>query len=1086
MRKLTSLFTMLLLGISFVYAQQVSIKGTVTDKRLNEPIIGASVLVENTNNGTITDIDGNFSLKNVAKGNVLIISYIGYQPQRLTFDGNQTTFKIMLTEDTQTLDEVVVVGFGTQKKVNLTGAVATVDTKTLESRPVTSVSQALQGVMPGLNIDVNDKGGRIDKNPTMNIRGTGNLGTGSSASPLVLIDGAEGDINTLNPQDIANISVLKDAASSSIYGSRAPFGVILITTKSGEAGKTTIQYSDNFRWSRPTNIPNMLDSYRFAKYLNTAKRNEAGKESDFIFSSSTIDRIQKYMAGEYPYTSDPEGSQGSNFFPFNSESNDNQNWPRNFIDKTAFGQEHNLSISGGSGKVKYYISGAFLSQEGQMNYSDEKKKRFNISGKVSGQVTKWLNLDFNARFIREDIAMPTFINLYGDRFFAETTKLYPTMPLYDNNGHYTRNPKLMQLTSGGRSNSTKDTYFTQGGFHLTPIKGLGIHGQASLRTESYQHQYNINKVYLYTRDNQPVEEQWLGGDDDLAAGRTSAQSETEQTSMVTTALYADYEYSWMKHNFKATAGMNSEYYRINNMVGKRYDVVNELVPSINTATGTSVLKAFTREWATMGYFARVNYDYDGRYLIEGNIRRDATSRFRGDQRWGTFPSVSVGWNIAREAFWEPIQQQVNLLKLRFSYGSLGNQNTESFYPTYSIQNITVGSADDGGRWLLEQANKSSIASTPGLVSSLLTWERVTSYNAGLDFGAFNNRLTGYAEYYVRDTKDMVGPAEEISPIVGASAPKLNNTSLRTKGWELQINWQDRIGQVGYHISLNLSDAQTEVTEYPNPDKTFYTKDSDGNTIESYWKGKKLGEIWGFKTVGMAKTDQEIQDYIAIHDQSRLPNIGNNIWKAGDIMYANLDDNAAIEKGTSANDPKDLCIIGNSTPRYRFGITLGADYKGFDISMMFQGVAKRDIWVGGDDRTAYSKGMIFWGVNGGQWDSTGYEEHYDFFRPEGDELGTNLNAYFPRPIIGSKQNQQVQTRYLQNAAYIRLKNLQIGYTLPKALIQKISLQKIRVFFSGDNLWTGSKMSKNFDPELLYQNGMSYPLSYTLSFGVNITL
>ncbi|WP_289621362.1 TonB-dependent receptor [Bacteroides congonensis] len=1085
MRKLTALFIMLLFGIHIMYAQQSDIKGTVTDKRLNEPIIGASVLVEGTSNGTITDMDGNFSLKNISKGNVLVVSYIGYQPQCLTIDGNQTTFRIMLTEDTQTLDEVVVVGFGTQKKVNLTGAVATVDTKTLESRPVTSVTQALQGVMPGLNIDVNDKGGRLDENPNMNIRGTGNLGTGSSASPLVLIDGAEGDINSLNPQDIANISVLKDAASSSIYGSRAPFGVILITTKSGEAGKTNIQYSGNFRWSRPTNIPDMLDSYRFAKYFNVAKKNEEGNEEAFIFSSATIDRIQKYMAGEYPYTSDPEGNQGG-FFPFNGASNDNQNWPRNFIDKTSFGQEHNLSISGGSEKVKYYISGAFLSQEGQMNYSDEKKKRFNISGKVSGQVTKWLNLDFNARFIREDIGMPTFIKLYGDRFFAETTKLYPTMPLYDNNGHYTRNPKLMQLTSGGRSNSTKDTYFTQGGFHLTPIKGLGIHGQASLRTTNYQHQYNVNKVYLYNKENQPVEEAWLGGDNDLAAGKTFVQSETEQTSMMTTALYADYEYSWMKHNFKATAGMNSEYYRINNLVGKRYDVVNEQVPSINTATGTSVLKAFTREWATMGYFARLNYDYDGRYLIEGNIRRDATSRFRGDERWGTFPSVSVGWNIAREAFWEPAQEYVNLLKLRFSYGSLGNQNTESFYPTYSIQNITVGSADDGGRWLLEQANRSSIASTPGLVSSLLTWERVISYNAGLDFAAFNNRLTGYAEYYIRDTKDMVGPAEEISPIVGASAPKLNNTSLRNKGWELQVNWQDRIGQVGYRISLNLSDAQTEVTEYPNPDKTFYTKNSDGETIENYWKGKKLGEIWGFKTVGMAKTDQEIQDYIAIHDQSRLPSVGNNIWKAGDIMYANLDDNPAIEKGTSANDPKDLCIIGNSTPRYRFGITLGADYKGFDISMMFQGVAKRDIWVGGDDRTDYSKGMIFWGVNGGQWDSTGYDEHYDFFRPEGDELGANLNAYFPRPIIGSKQNQQVQTRYLQNAAYIRLKNLQVGYTLPTELIRKISLQKVRVFFSGDNLWTGSKMSKNFDPELLFQNGMSYPLSYTLSFGINITL
>jgi TonB-linked SusC/RagA family outer membrane protein len=488
----------------------------------------------------------------------------------------------------------------------------------------------------------------------------------------------------------------------------------------------------------------------------------------------------------------------------------------------------------------------------------------------------------------------------------------------------------------------------------------------------------------------------------------------------------------------------------------------------------------------MGYFARLNYDYEGRYLLEGNIRRDGTSRFRGNQRWGTFPSVSIGWNIAREAFWSPAEAYVNLLKLRFSYGSLGNQNTDNYYPTYSIQNITVGSVDAGGRWLLDLANKSNIASSPGLVSSLLTWERVTSYNAGLDFGAFNNRLNGYVEYYIRDTKDMVGPAEEITPLVGASAPKMNNTSLRTKGWELQLTWQDRIGKVGYHASFNLSDAQTEVTEYPNPDKTFYTKDGDGNTIENYWKGKKLGEIWGFKTVGIAKTDEEMQSWIAQHDQSKLPNVGNNIWKAGDIMYANLDDNPAIEKGTSATDPKDLTIIGNYTPRFRFGFSLGADYKGFDINLMFQGVAKRDVWVGGDDRTAYSKGMIFWGINGGQWDSTGYEEHMDYFRPEGDEMGANLNAYYPRPIIGSKQNQQVQSRYLQNAAYIRLKNIQIGYTLPKAWIQKANLEKVRLFFSGDNLWTGTKMSKNFDPELIYQNGMSYPLSYTLSCGINITL
>lgn len=521
MKKISVLLTMLLLSIIFVHAQQISIKGIVIDKKLNEPIIGASVSsvsVQGTTIGTVTNLEGNFSLKNVPKGSVLTVSYIGYTSQNITINGNQTTFKIEMSEDTKTLDEVVVVGFGTQKKVNLTGAVATVDAKTLDSRPVTSVAQALQGVVPGLNISANARGGKLDQNPTMNIRGTGNLGTGSSDSPLVLIDGVEGDINSINPQDIANISVLKDAASASIYGSRAPFGVILVTTKAGQQGKATIQYSDNFRWSRPTNIPNMLDSYRFAQYFNKAQFN-SGKTTTFLFDEDTMDRIQKYMAGEYQYTSDPTQSQGSNFFQFNMRSNDNQNWPKNFIDKTAFGQEHNLSVSGGSEKTKYYISGAFLSQEGQMNYSDEKKNRYNISGKVSSDVTQWLTLELNTRFIRTDIGMPTFLKVQGDRFFPETTKLYPMMPLYDNNGHYTRNPKLMQLTSGGRSNTSNDSYFTQGAFTLKPLKGLAVHGQATLHTESFRHQYSINKVYLYTRDNQPVEEAWLGGDPDLAAGK---------------------------------------------------------------------------------------------------------------------------------------------------------------------------------------------------------------------------------------------------------------------------------------------------------------------------------------------------------------------------------------------------------------------------------------------------------------------------------------------------------------------------------------------------------------------------------------
>lgn len=627
-----SLLIALLAGLLPLQAQQVSISGIVTDKKLNEPIIGASVVVKGTSNGCITDLDGNFQLNNVASGSTLVVSYIGYQTQEIPVQKGKTSYQVTLSEDTQTLDEVVVVGFGTQKKVNLTGAVASVDNKKLESRPVTSVGQALQGVVPGLNVSIPDAGGKLDANPSFNIRGTGNLGTGSSASPLVLIDGVAGDLNQLNPQDIDNISVLMDAASAAIYGSRAPFGVILVTTKKGKQGKTSISYSNNLRWSRPTNIPDMLDAYTFAQYFNRAIDNTGSGEAHF-FSDITMDRIQQYMRGEITTTADPSLSQNGNCFAFNQNSNDNQNWPRNFIDKTAFGQEHNVSLSGGNEKIQYYVSGAFLSQDGQMNYANDNKKRYNASARISAEITKWMRLEFNSRFIREDIGMPTFLKLYGDRFFAETTKLHPNMPLYDNNGHYTRNPKLMQLTSGGRSNTQDDTYFTQGSLILTPMKGLTIHGDLALRTGSFEHLYNVARVYLYDKDNNPIPEQWLGGDADLAAGKTWAYSEQQRETMITTSLYADYSLNFLeKHNLKVMLGMNSESYRYNNVWAKRSDVMNDNNPDVNTSTGTQSNGAYRGEWSSLGYFGRLNYDFDGRYLFEFNIRRDGSSRFRADSR----------------------------------------------------------------------------------------------------------------------------------------------------------------------------------------------------------------------------------------------------------------------------------------------------------------------------------------------------------------------------------------------------------------------------------------------------------------------
>ena len=1034
--------------------------GLVTDSK-GEALIGVAVSVKGTTIGASTDLDGKFILDNVKEGDILLFQSIGYKTVELTWNGNP--LNVIMEDDTELLDEVVVVGFGTQKKIDLTGAVASVDTKALDSRPVTSVGQALQGVVPGLNISMPSQGGRLDATPSFNIRGTGNLGTGSSASPLILIDGVEGDINTLNPQDIASISVLMDAASSAIYGSRAPFGVVLVTTKKGEKGRASITYSNNFRWSRPTRIPDMMDSYRWALYMNAGQMNN-GYDNYSVINQQTVENIQKYMAGEIDTTCDLNGSQAGNLYPFNTTTWANVNWPRLFLDKTSFGHEHNLSVSGGTDRVQYYVSGAFMTQDGQLNFSDESKTRYNVSGRVSADITKWLRIEFNSRFTREEISMPSYIKLNGDTFFQEITKLHPNMPLTDPNGHYTRNPKIPQLQQGGRSDTVQDTYFTQGSLIITPVKGLTIVGDLAFRGGSYQNKYNKAKVFLYDKNDQPVQEQWQGGSVTEAAGQTMVYSEVWQNQLLTSSAYAEYAAVWGRHNFKAMAGYNSESYFINSMNMQRNDVISDSLPTINTATGETSGTNTMSDWSTLGYFARINYNFAERYLLQVSFRRDGSSRFRKGSRWVNSPSVSLAWNIANEPFWGNAKDWVNLLKIRGSWGSLGNQNTNNWYPTYATQGFTVGSPDTGSAWLLSPDSKSNSAGAPGMVALGLTWEKIYSYNVGLDWGAFDNRFTGYFNWFIRDTEDMVGPAEEISPIVGTSAPSMNNTSLRTRGWELQLEWRDHIGDFNYNVAFNLSDSRSFVTEYPNA----------SNSLNTYYVGQEIGEIWGYVTEGIAKTQEEMDEHLAYVDQSRLQGVGG--WGAGDIMYKDVDGDGEITTGESTvDDSGDWVKIGNNTPRYRFGLNIGGEYKGLDFSIFFQGVGKRDYWL---------EGMGFWGQAGGLWSSTAYETHFDYFRPEGDPLGANLDAYYPRPRFENGQNRQRQSGYLQDASYIRLKNVQIGYTLPQHITRKAAIERLRVFFSADNIWTGTKLIENYDPEAL-SNNLIYPLSFTLSCGINLT-
>lgn len=517
------------------------------------------------------------------------------------------------------------------------------------------------------------------------------------------------------------------------------------------------------------------------------------------------------------------------------------------------------------------------------------------------------------------------------------------------------------------------------------------------------------------------------------------------------------------------AGFQAEIMKYRDLEGARTGLTTPDLPVLNQTTNADdyTLKGLYKNWKTAGFFGRVNYDFDGKYLLEVNMRYDGSSRYRRENRWILTPSFSVGWNVAREAFWGDLANYVEIFKLRGSYGELANQNTTNWYPTYQI--MGVGNSD--GKWL-QNGSKPNTATVPGLISSALTWEKIKNTNIGFDFGAVRNRLTGSFDYFWRKTKNMVGPGIELPVVLGTAVPVTNNCDLTTFGWELQIGWRDKVGDLSYGVKMNISDSQTRIDRYANPT----------NSLSTYIAGELDGNIYGYTTFGIAKTQEEMDAHLASLNKGGQTALGAK-WEAGDIMYADLNHDGKIDNGSNTlQDMGDLKKIGNKTPRFRTGITLDAQWKGFDFSMFWQGVLKRDFDPG-------ENSLVFWGATGsGQWWSTSFKRHMDYFRPENtsSDLGANVDAYYPRPLFNNK-NHKTQTRYLQNAAYMRLKNLQLGYTLPKSLISKIGLQNLRVYVSGENLWTITGLSKTMDPETAgigRQGGTVYPLSRTCSFGLSV--
>ena len=1040
-----------------VVQQQAVCKGTVVDSN-GEPVVGASVFAVSNGHkkGSVTDLDGNFEIDGIASGSSLTISYVGYKTQQVTWSGKD--LKVTLQESNEMLDNVVVVGYGTQKKVNLTGAVSVVNSKSLESRPVMSVAQALQGEVPGLNFSVGNAGGSLKSRMGLNIRGIGTIGDGSNAAPLVLIDGSEGDLYSISPNDIESISVLKDASSSAIYGSRAAFGVILVTTKSGKEGRTNVSYNGNVRFSTATQIPEMPNSYDFARYWNDAAANSGGNAP---FSQDMLNKIKNHINGTpapgEEVTTTWQGTAANEPWSMYTGSWDNTNWFKEMYRSAVPSTEHNISVSGGGNKVNYYISGAILSQRGLIRHGKDKLKRYNFSSKVTANLTDWATVTYNTKWIREDYSRPSYMT---GLFFHNIARRWPTNPVYDPNGHYVHGNEILQMENGGLDATQEDKLFQQLALEFRPIKGWKIRLEGNYNTTNYHNHWDVLPIYYYDPDQHPIAAAWSG---DYAAGKSNVGEAMSKNNYYNGRFFTEYNMTLNdKHEFKFLAGLDMESNIYTYLSASQADLVTPLVPTLNNATNKVVGRGFSNtHWSTMGMFGRINYAYDSRYLAEFSIRRDGSSRFIGDKTWGTFPSIALGWNIANEQFFKPLNKTVNTLKLRLTYGSLGNTNTDQLYPWFLRQPISSNSS----AWIIngERVNTSSV---PGLVSPFLTWERVQSWNIGLDFGLFNNKLQGTFDYFVRTTKDMVGPAPVKPSILGATQPKENNSDMRSNGWDLEVRWRDRVGQVNYGIKLVLSDDYQTITNFYNP-----------NRLLSQWcAGKRMGDIYGYKVEGIAQTDQQMNEWLA----NNKPSWGSN-WAAGDVMYKDLNDDKKVNSGKSTyDDMGDLTKIGNSLPRYRFGITLDANWKGFDFLIFMQGVGKRDFW----DASPYSVG-----ANTGLWQSAAFKDHLDYWRPATDtNFGPNPNAFYPRPLFGAgSKNFQTSDRYLQNAAYMRIKNIQIGYTLPAAIASKIGASRVRFYFSAENLATFTKMNKIFDPEATggdWGPGKIYPLQRTVSFGLNL--
>lgn len=1018
-----------------------------TDKRVltgyvkddsGEPLIGANVHIKGDAQGTITDANGFFRLQgDYDSSTKLEISYIGMEAKEFAV-GSQSNFDIVLRDNAEQLEEVVVVGYGTQKKINLSGAVEAVSGDVLKSRSVNNVGAMLQGLVPNLNITVN--GGQLNQTPSFNIRGATSINEGGV--PLILVDGIptdEAEFSRMNSADIESISVLKDASSAAIYGARAAFGVILVTTQKGKSEKINFSFNNTVNIRTLGRMPEVVKD----PYIQASYKDIMGAPWYDLYSEEELEYAKKRSLDPSlsPAMINPKDPNKYTYLGATD-------WFHELYSNTGISHSHNISLSGLTKKTSFYFGGEYFGEKGMIKYNTDQANRYNLRSKVSYQVTDWLNISNNTTMTYYTYTAPSSLDsgwLYKQIHNANALTV-PKNP----DGSWTENGAkyIAGVMVGGESDTKELQAQSQLSFDLQLIKNVwSIKGDFAVKFWNKHKDYWESDQAIEYKDGPDCLPKDLGWSD-------FAKSEHDNSRYTLFNIYTNFNKKFGKHDIGATIGFEQQVESAQYFTGQRDGLISNSVPNISVSSGEKSLYDSRYSWATRSGFYRLNYIFNDRYIFEANGRYDGTSRFRKEHRFGFFPSFSGAWIVSHEKFFQPIKDVMNNAKIRASYGWLGNQNVG--YYEY-ISNMTFYECN----YLLEGKKHIGVGS-PYLISNDLTWEKVNTINFGLDMGFFKNRLTFSGDIYRRNTKDMLTNGEKLPGVLGVDSPRKNAADLKSEGWEISIGWQDNFmlasKPFNYSVKFNLSDSRAEITKFNNED----------GDLDDYYKGWHLGDIWGLTTEGFFQSEEEIRNHANQWEVTAYP--GDRPLAPGDLKYKDLNNDNKINKGRwTVDDHGDFSIIGNTMPRYCYGADINASWNGFDFRVLLQGVGKKD-W--------YPNVFNFFGIYRAPWSDV-YTNNLDHWTPE------NPNGYFPRLKSYTAETAGdmsiAQTRYLQNAAYMRIKNITFGYTVPKNITRKIKVDQIRVYFSGDNVAEFTSLCKNVDPEGL---GLSHPMQRVFSFGLNL--